>query len=132
MTDALLDTSMVIALGRADPSAVAAVPDRAAMSAVTLCGLHHGVMMGSEENRARRLGVLAWAERALSVLPVDERVAPHYARLMAAGRRQRGARPQTADALIAATAAAHDLTLITMDRDFEAFTGIDVVVASPS
>lgn len=132
MSDVLLDTSIVIALARADPAAAVAVAvhDRAAMSAVTLCGLHHGVLFGREEHRARRLAALAWAERTLSVLPVDERVAPHYGRLMAAARRERGVRPQTADGLIAATAAAHDLPLITMDRDFKAFKGIDVKLAS--
>jgi toxin FitB len=95
---------------------------------VTLCGLHHGVLIADDDQRAGRLATLAYAERRLAVLPADSRVAPHYGRLLADVRRRGGRRLATADALIAATAIAHDLPLITRDRDFEPLDGVDVVL----
>lgn len=129
MKRALLDTSFVIALARGEEVRLERRPQEAAISAVTLCGLHHGVLMAGEHDRARRLAALAYAERRFAVLPVDERVAPHYGRLLASTRRRRGRRLRTADALIAATAAAHRLPLITKDRDFVGLDGVDVVLA---
>ncbi|HEX8068257.1 MAG TPA: PIN domain-containing protein [Thermoleophilaceae bacterium] len=129
MRRALLDTSFVIALARGDEVALDDPPDEAAISAVTLCGLHHGVLVASERDRPGRLATLAYAERRFAVLPVDERVAPHYGRLVAATRRARRRRLGAADALIAATAAAHGLPLVTRDRDFERLEGVEVVLA---
>jgi predicted nucleic acid-binding protein len=126
---ALLDTSFVIALARAEAIPLDDPPEEAAMSAVTLCGLHHGVLVAEERDRPGRLATLAYAERQFAVLPVDARVAPHYGRLVAASRRRRSRRLRTADALIAATAAAHDLPLITRDSDFVGLDGVDVVLA---
>jgi predicted nucleic acid-binding protein len=125
---ALLDTSFVIALARGEAIALDNPPEEAAISALTLCGLHHGVLIAEDEQRAGRLATLAWVERRFSVLPVDARVAPHYGRLVSQVRRSRGRRLATADALIAATAAAHALVLITLDRDFRRLKGVDVVV----
>jgi predicted nucleic acid-binding protein len=126
---ALLDTSFVIALARGENIALGDPPAEAAISAVTLCGLHHGVLIADEVRRPQRLATLVWAERQFEVLPVDGTVAPHYARLVAAARRRRGRRLAVADALIAATAAAHRLPLITRDRDFDGIDGVEVVIA---
>lgn len=128
MNRGLLDTSFVIALARGEELALDDPPAEAAISSVTLCGLHHGVLIADDEQRAGRLATLAYAERRFAVLAVDSRVAPHYGRLLADVRRRGGRRLATADALIAATAAAHDLPLITRDRDFEALDGVDVVL----
>jgi predicted nucleic acid-binding protein len=125
---ALLDTSFVIALARGEHLALDEPPEEAAISAITLCGLHHGVLIADEEQRPGRLATLAYAERRFAVLPVDSRVAPHYGRLVSASRRSGRAKLRMADALIAATAAAHDLTLLTRDRDFELIEGIRVRV----
>lgn len=129
MRRALLDTSFVISLARGEEVELADPPGEAAISAVTLCGLHHGVLIASEDQQPGRLATLAYAERRFAVLPVDARVAPHYARLVAGVRRARRRRLGTADALIAATAAAHGLPLLTRDRDFERLDGVEVVVA---
>ncbi|HEX8645934.1 MAG TPA: PIN domain-containing protein [Thermoleophilaceae bacterium] len=129
MKRALLDTSFVIALARGEEFELEPRPQEAAISTVTLCGLHHGVLVADDDDRARRLAALAYAERRFAVLPVDEQVAPHYGRLVAASRRERGRRLRTADVLIAATAAAHRLPLITKDRDFAGLDGVDVVLA---
>jgi predicted nucleic acid-binding protein len=125
---ALLDTSFVIALGRGEDMPLGDSPDEAAISAVTLCGLHHGVLVATDRQRPGRLATLLFAERHFAALPVDAEVAPHYGRLLAATRRRRGRKLATADALIAATAAAHRLPLITRDHDFADIDGLDVVI----
>lgn len=128
MRRALLDTSFVIALARGEELGIEEPPEEAAISAVTLCGLHHGVLIANDEQRPGRLATLALAERRFTVLPVDARVAPHYGRLVSASRGAGRRRLGTADAMIAATAAAHDLPLLTRDRDFERLEGVSVVV----
>ena len=116
MTAGLLDTSVVIAVAH---GLRIELPEQVAISVVTLCELHHGVLIAGDDVRAGRLDVLVQAERAFAALPVDARVAPHYGRLVAAARRRHGARPQVADALVAATAQSHGLPLYTRDRDYE-------------
>jgi toxin FitB len=120
----LLDTSVVIALARGE---AVELPDAAAISVITLCGLHHGVLIADDRERPGRLAALAMAERRFRPLPLDERVPQHYGRILADARRA-GRRPGTADALIAATAAANDLPVYTRDRDFLGLSGIEVVV----
>ena len=128
MKRALLDTSFVISLARGDDLVIDDPPDEAAISALTLCGLHHGVLVATDAQRPGRLATLIFAERRFAALPIDARVAPHYGRLLADVRRRRGRKLQTADALIAATAAAHGLPLITRDRDFAKLDGVNVIV----
>lgn len=128
MNRALLDTSFVIALARGEELTLEDPPEEAAISAVTLCGLHHGVLIATAAHRAGRLATLVFAERRFAALPVDTRVAPHYGRLLADTRRRRRRRLATADALIAATAAAHDLPLITRDRDFANLAGVEAII----
>lgn len=115
MTRGLLDTSVVVAIGN---GVTLELPDEASISTITLCGLHHGVLVATEARRPARLATLALAERTFKPLPVDSRVAPHYGRLVASSRSLHGVRPRVADALIAATAISHGLTLYSRDRDF--------------
>jgi predicted nucleic acid-binding protein len=128
MMRGLLDTSVVISLARGEELELDDPPEEAAISAITLCGLHHGVLIADDGRRPGRLATLAYVERRFAVLDLDARVAPHYGRIVAAARAQ-GRRPGTADALIAATAAAHRLPVYTRDRDFAGLPGIDVVLA---
>lgn len=128
MKRALLDTSFVIAVARGDDIVLEDPPDEAGISAVTLCGLHHGVLIATNAQRPGRLATLAYAERRFAVLPVDARVAPHYGRLLAVTRRRGGGKLATADALIAATAAAHHLPLITRDHDFADLDGVEATI----
>ena len=128
MKRALLDTSFVISLARGEDVALEDPPEEAAISAVTLCGLHHGVLAATDEQRPGRLATLIFAERRFAALPIDRRIAPYYGRLLADARRRRGKKLQTADALIAATAAAHELPLITRDRDFSNLDSVNATI----
>jgi predicted nucleic acid-binding protein len=112
----LLDTSVVIAVGAGEEIAL---PEQCAISTITLCELHHGVLVAEEERRPGRLALLTAAERTFEALPVDARIAPHYGRLIATARAAAGRRPHVADALIAATAMSHGMPLYARDRDFE-------------
>ena len=116
MTSGLLDTSVVIAIARGEELEL---PDHVAISAVTLCELHHGVLIADDAVRPQRLNALVITERSFEALPVDARVAPHFGRLVAETRRRHGVRPKVADTLVAATALSHALPLYARDRDFE-------------
>lgn len=115
MTRGLLDTSVVIAIAAGEELEL---PEQAAISTITLCELHHGVLIAGDAVRAQRLNTLVTVERCFEALPVDARVAPHYGRIVADARRKRDARPRVADALVAATALSHGLPLYTRDGDF--------------
>lgn len=128
MKRALLDTSFVIALARGEDLPLEDPPEEAAISAVTLCGLHHGVLIATNKQRPGRLATLILAERRFDALPVDAHIALHYGRLVAETRRNRNKKLATADALIAATAAAYQLPLITRDHDFADIDDIYTVI----
>jgi predicted nucleic acid-binding protein len=121
----LLDTSVVIALAQGEP---VAMPEASAVSIMTLCELHYGVLAADDERRPARLATLVLAENEFQPLAVDARVVPHYARMLSAARRD-GRRPTTNDLLIAATAAGHGLPVYTRDRDFIGLDGVEVVLA---
>ena len=123
MSRGLLDTSAVISLARGQELEL---PDEAVISAMTLCELHAGVLLADDARRPGRLATLTVVERTMRALPIDARVAAHYGRIVSAGRRA-GRRRGVADALIAATAAAHELPVYTSDRDFDGFEGVAVV-----
>lgn len=126
MSQGVLDTSVVIALAYGEP---VALPDEAsAVSIVTLCELHLGVLVADDAHRPARLATLVMAENEFEALTVDSRVVPHYARMISAARRE-GRRPTTNDVLIAATAAAHAVPVYTRDRDFVGLDGVEVVLA---
>ena len=126
MSRYLLDTSTIIAIGRGE---LKDLPDPAApatICALTICGLHHGVLAATANERPGRLALLTWVERTFRPLPIDERVAPAYGRLALAARAaKRDVRRGTADLLIAATAEAHGLTLLTRDAKLARLPGLD-------
>ncbi len=126
MSSGVLDTSVVIALAHGEP--VALPEEASAVSIVTLCELHVGVLVADDVRRPARLANLVMAENEFEALMVDARVVPHYARMMTAARRE-GRRPTTNDVLIAATAAAHGVPVYTRDRDFVGLDGVEVVLA---
>ncbi len=108
------------------------LPEEIAVSAMTLAELHVGVLVTDDPGvRAARLKTLTAVEHEVEVLPIDDRVARSFGEVVAAARRN-GRKPAVADALIAATALAHGLTLYTCDADFDGFEGLKAVRADAS
>jgi predicted nucleic acid-binding protein len=113
----LADTSVFVAAEQRRP--LARPPDGdARLSVATLTELMVGVRRAPDDRlRALREATLQRA-RAFIALPYDESVAQRLAELLCAAR-EHGRRAGAMDAIIAATALAHDLTIWTQDDDFE-------------
>jgi predicted nucleic acid-binding protein len=121
----LLDTSVFVAQEQGRP--LGELPNRAAISVVTLAELHLGVLLADEPAiRAVRLRTLSEVERTFDPLPVDADVARVFAVIVAEARRA-AKRPKIMDAWIAATAAAHRIPVYTQDADFNEMPGVEVV-----
>jgi predicted nucleic acid-binding protein len=114
----LLDTSVFIA--REDGRALGELPERVAVSVVTLGELQLGVLSAADDEiRARRADTLALA-RAADPIPISEAVMSACARLVADCKRAGIHRTvKLTDALIAATAIEHGLPVVTQDSDYE-------------
>lgn len=125
----LLDTSTVILLGRiADPDAL---PQEAMISTITLAELSVGPLVApSDAERAARQAHLQQAESDFDPLPFDSAAARAFGGVVAS-LRSRGRKPaaRAYDALIAATAIAHDLPLFTCNPG--GFDGIDGLEVRP-
>jgi predicted nucleic acid-binding protein len=110
---ALLDTSRLIA--SLDDTAPA-LPERAAISVITIGELRAGVLLAREpDQRAKRQARLAQVRSAFAALPVDDQVADRYAEALATARRE-GRTTKATDLLILATAAATGRELHTLDH----------------
>jgi hypothetical protein len=118
VTSGLLDTSVFIARETARP--LGRLPDRVAVSVVTIGELELGVLAAEEETTlARRADTLALA-RESDPIPVSEAVMSAWARLVVDCRRAGVHRTvRLTDALIAATAVVHGLPVVTQDEDFD-------------
>ncbi|HVC06442.1 MAG TPA: PIN domain-containing protein [Solirubrobacterales bacterium] len=114
----LLDTSIFIA--REDERALGELPDRVAISVVTIGELQLGVLNAADgATRARRADTLALA-RAADPIPISEAVMVSWARLVSDCRSAGTQRTvKLTDALIAATAVEHGLPVITQDSDYK-------------
>jgi len=113
----LLDTSVFIA--REDGRPVGKLPERVAVSVVTIGELQLGVLnAGNESARARRADTLAFA-RAADPIPISEAIMVAWARLVADCKAAGIHRAiKLTDALIAATAVEHGLPVVTQESDF--------------
>ncbi|MFI5028932.1 MAG: PIN domain-containing protein [Solirubrobacterales bacterium] len=113
----LLDTSVFIA--RESSRDLGELPDRVAVSVVTIGELQLGVLNAADDAaRARRADTLALA-RPADPIPINEAVMVTWARLVAdckAAGIQRTIK--LTDALIAATAIEHGLPVVTQDDDY--------------
>ena len=114
----LLDTSVFIA--REDERELGELPNRVAVSVVTIGELQLGVLNATDDAiRARRADTLALA-RAGDPVPISEAVMVSWARLVADCRAAGIQRTvKLTDALIAATAVEHGLPVVTQDGDYE-------------
>jgi len=118
----LLDTSVLVLLADVDDDFL---PEEPLISAVTLAELSVGPLVArSDEERAARQAHLQEAEASFEPLPFDVAEARAFGRVAASLRRAgRTSAARAFDAMIAATALAHGLTLHTVNpRDF---VGID-------
>ncbi|MBO9534393.1 MAG: PIN domain-containing protein [Solirubrobacteraceae bacterium] len=114
----LLDTSVLIAAetGRT----LGELPERVAISVITLGELQLGVLAASSaEDRARRADTLALA-RSADPVPITEATMDAWARLVIDARSAGIHRTvKLSDALIAATAIERGLPVVTQDDDFD-------------
>lgn len=112
----LADTSVLISPPAGDDH------EELVISAVSVGELHAGVEMARDDaTRSARLGRLTAVVASVPVLAVDNAVAARYGEL----RRASGRAPSN-DLWIAATALAHDLTLLTRDEGLAALPLIRV------
>lgn len=134
----LLDTNVVSELrkvgdGKADPNVVAWIGGEDAreffISVITILELERGVLGVQRRDAAQGARLRSWLnsrvrpEFADRIVPIDEPIATRCAHLHVPDRRNE------ADALIAATALVHDMTVVT--RNTKDFEGTGVVVVDP-
>jgi len=117
MTAGLLDTSVVIDWD--DPAVAGALPDEAAVSAITLAELAAGPHLASTAaEAARRQARLQQVEGTFEPLPFDVAAARSFGQVVAAvADAARSPRRRVADMLIAASAHANGLALYTRNPD---------------
>ena len=126
MTDALADTSVFVARESGRPIRTEAMPERLAVSFITIGELRAGVLAASDlGTRDRRLDTLMVA-LSLDPVPVDDRVATAWARLRVA-LGEIGLRMPANDSWIAATAIALGVPLVTQDDDHIEVPGLAVI-----
>lgn len=115
----LLDTSVFIARESGRP--LGDLPERGAVSVVTIGELQLGVLNATDDEvRARRADTLALA-RSAEPIPISEAVMVSWARLVADCQLAGVQRLiKLTDALIAATAVEHGLPIVTQDDDYDA------------
>jgi tRNA(fMet)-specific endonuclease VapC len=122
----LLDTSAVIDLADLEQEAL---PAECVISAVTLAELSAGTLLATNaRQREARQAHLQQAEADFDPIPFDAACARAFGRVAPSLRRSgRKHQAPAYDALIAATAVAHDLPVFTRNADdFAGIEGLDV------
>jgi predicted nucleic acid-binding protein len=118
----LLDTSVFIA--KEDGRPLGELPERVAVSVVTIGELQLGVLNAEDDSvRARRAETLALA-RAADPVPVGEAVMVSWARIVADCKAAGIHRTiKLTDTLIAATAVERGLPVVSQDSDYKKMAG---------
>ena len=122
----LADTSVFIARETRRPIDIEAIPDRLAVSVITIGELRAGVLAATDTAiRDHRLDTLT-AALSFEPVPIDAEVANAWARLRLA-LREADLRMPVNDSWIAATAMALGVPVVTQDDDFPRLAKLDVV-----
>jgi predicted nucleic acid-binding protein len=122
----LADTSVFIAREARRPIDVEAMPERLAVSVITIGELRAGVLAATDTViRDRRLDTLT-AALSLEPIPIDLEVATAWTRLRLA-LRDADLRMPVNDSWIAATAMALGVPIVTQDEDFPPLADLDVI-----
>lgn len=124
----LLDTSAFLNLGLL--GGVDGVPDQLRISAITLAELAVGPLVVDDPvDQARRQAHLQLAEIGFDALPFNADAARAFGRVAASLRKQgRTTNARAYDAMIAATALARGLPVLTFNRkDFDGIDGLQVI-----
>lgn len=126
----LLDTSVLVAIENGRPLRTEALAETSAISVVTRAELRVGIFAAEDiETRDRRLMTFELANRIVT-LPVDEKVSRAWSQ-MRAYTQASGKKIEVNDMWIAATAAAHEIPVLTQDRDFDALSGVAGLTVIP-
>ena len=122
----LADTSVFIARETRRPIDIEAIPDRLAVSVITIGELRAGVLAATDTAiRDHRLDTLT-AALSVEPVPIDAEVANAWARRRLA-LREADLRMPVNDSWIAATAMALGVPVVTQDDDFPAISELDVI-----
>ena len=126
MTDGLADTTVFIATESGRRLREVALPDRLAVSVITIGELRAGVLSAADvDTRDRRLATLTSA-LALDPIPIDDMVAQAWAGLRVR-LRDLGLRMPVNDSWIAATAISLGVPVVTQDDDYVNVPGLAVI-----
>jgi predicted nucleic acid-binding protein len=126
----LLDTTVFIATESGRELRHEGLPERAAISIVTKAELRAGVLAAEDiAVRNRRITTLEAISR-VPTLPIDNGVDSTWAQ-MRAYLAASGRRVNANDIWIAATAARHEIPVVTQDGDFDALNGIAGLTVVP-
>lgn len=126
MTDGVADTSIFIAAESGRPLDRDRLPDRLAISVITIGELRAGVLAArTTDVLNRRINTLAGA-LSLQPIPIDEAVAEAWA-LLRIRLRDSNLRMPVNDSWIAATAMSRGISVVTQDDDYVQVAGLDVI-----
>ena len=126
MTSGLVDTSVFVAAESGRAARLDRLPDRLAISVITIGELRAGVLAAQDVGvRDRRLATLTSA-LALDPIPIDQAVAETWARLRVS-LHEFGLRMRVNDSWIAATAMTLGIPVVTQDDDYIHALGLEVI-----
>ena len=126
MTTGLADTTVFVAVETGRVAGLDRLPDRLAVSVITIGELRAGVLAATDiASRDRRLATLT-AALALDPVPIDQAVTETWARLRVS-LRDFGLRMPVNDSWIAATAMTLGIPVVTQDDDYLHAPGLEVI-----